>query len=146
MRCLYSAVKVRRLAPATTSGSGRGGLGGSGATALPATALRETSLRSASLRSVAGNAVGEAGEIPLSFTLIPILALLSNYDQENCLINVGTEGRTLPWQLVLPMVEILALAREGAGELIREAGLQLILLAMAGDGGADGRQVSAIAG
>jgi hypothetical protein len=25
-------------------------------------------------------------------TLIPILALLSNYDQENCLINVGTEG------------------------------------------------------
>jgi len=28
----------------------------------------------------------------LFFTLIPILALLSNYDQENCLINVGTEG------------------------------------------------------
>jgi hypothetical protein len=28
------------------------------------------------------------------FTLIPILALLSNYDQENCLINVGTEGAT----------------------------------------------------
>jgi hypothetical protein len=24
--------------------------------------------------------------------LIPVLALLSNYDQENCLINVGTEG------------------------------------------------------
>jgi hypothetical protein len=36
--------------------------------------------------------VGEAEEIPLLFTLIPILALLSNYDQENCLINVGTEG------------------------------------------------------
>jgi hypothetical protein len=36
--------------------------------------------------------VGEAEEIPLFFTLIPILALLSNYDQENCLINVGTEG------------------------------------------------------
>jgi transposase-like protein len=34
-------------------------------------------------------------------------------------------------QLVLPMVEILALAKQGAGELIREAGLQLILLAMA---------------
>lgn len=33
-------------------------------------------------------------------------------------------------QLVLPMVEILALAKQGAGELIREAGLQLILLAM----------------
>jgi len=41
---LYSAVKLRRFASATTSGSGR------------------------------------------------ILALLSNYDQENCLINVGTEG------------------------------------------------------
>jgi len=28
----------------------------------------------------------------LFFTLIPVLALLSNYDRENCLINVGTEG------------------------------------------------------
>jgi hypothetical protein len=36
--------------------------------------------------------VREAEEIPLFFTLIPVLALLSNYDQENCLINVGTEG------------------------------------------------------
>jgi hypothetical protein len=36
--------------------------------------------------------VEEAEEIPLFFTLIPVLALLSNYDQENCLINVGTEG------------------------------------------------------
>ncbi|HUJ43243.1 MAG TPA: hypothetical protein VLW52_06520, partial [Opitutaceae bacterium] len=26
------------------------------------------------------------------FTLIPVLALLSNYNRENCLINVGTEG------------------------------------------------------
>ena len=34
-------------------------------------------------------------------------------------------------QLVLPMIEILTLAKKGAGELIREAGLQLILLAMA---------------
>ena len=34
-------------------------------------------------------------------------------------------------QLMLPMVEILTLAKQGAGELIREAGLQLILLAMA---------------
>src|SRR5215470_4521106 len=92
MRCLYSAVKVRRLASTTTSGSGRGEAGGSAATVLPATALREASLRSASLRSAAGKTVGEAGEIPLFFTLIPILALLSNYDQENCLINVGTEG------------------------------------------------------
>jgi hypothetical protein len=31
----------------------------------------------------------------LFFTLIPVLALLSNYDQENCLINVGTEGGTV---------------------------------------------------
>src|SRR5580704_6441374 len=88
MRNLYSAVKDRRLASATTSGFGRGGAGGSGATVLPAAALR-----SASLRSAAGKTVGEAEEIPLFFTLIPILALLSNYDQENCLINVGTEGR-----------------------------------------------------
>ena len=33
-------------------------------------------------------------------------------------------------QLMLPMVEILTLAKQGAGELVREAGLQLILLAM----------------
>jgi hypothetical protein len=36
--------------------------------------------------------VGEVEEIPLFFTLIPVLALLSNYDRGNCLINVGTEG------------------------------------------------------
>jgi hypothetical protein len=40
--------------------------------------------------------VGEAEEIPLFFTLIPVLALLSNYDRENCLINVGTEGQFHP--------------------------------------------------
>ena len=34
-------------------------------------------------------------------------------------------------QLVLPMVEILALAKQCAGELVREAGLRIILLAMA---------------
>jgi transposase-like protein len=34
-------------------------------------------------------------------------------------------------QLMLPMIEILALARQGAGELVREAGLRIILLAMA---------------
>ena len=96
MRSLYSAVKDRRLALATTSGSGRGGAGGSGATALPAAPLRSASLRSASLRSAAGKAVGEAEANPLFFTLIPVLALLSNYDQENCLINVGTEGRAVP--------------------------------------------------
>jgi transposase-like protein len=34
-------------------------------------------------------------------------------------------------QLVLPMIEILALAKQGAGELVREAGVRVILLAMA---------------
>src|SRR5450756_2495346 len=90
MRCLYSPVKDRRLASATTSGCGRGGLG---ATVLPAAVLRSFSLRSSSLRSAAGKTVGEVEDIPLFFTLIPVLALLSNYDRENCLINVGTEGR-----------------------------------------------------
>jgi transposase-like protein len=33
-------------------------------------------------------------------------------------------------QLVLPMVEILALVKKGAGELVREAGLRIMLLAM----------------
>src|ERR1022692_1784838 len=92
IRSLYSAVKVRRLASATTSGSGRGLLGGWDATVLPAALLRSVSLRSSSLRSAAGKTVGEAEDIPLFFTLIPVLALLSNYDRENCLINVGTEG------------------------------------------------------
>jgi hypothetical protein len=59
---------------------------------LPAAVLRSVSLRSSSLRSAAGKTVGEAEDIPLFFTLIPVLALLSNYDRENCLINVGTEG------------------------------------------------------
>jgi len=34
----------------------------------------------------------------LFFTLIPVLALLSNYDRENCLINVGTEGGACRFQ------------------------------------------------
>src|SRR5450432_3239965 len=93
MRCLYSPVKDRRLASATTSGFGRGGAGGWGATVSPAAVLRAVSLRSSSLRSAAGETVGEAEDIPLFFTLIPVLALLSNYDRGNCLINVGTEGR-----------------------------------------------------
>ena len=92
MRCLYPPVKDRRLASATTSGFGRGGLGGWGATVLPAAVLRSFSLRSSSLRSAAGKTVGEVEDIPLFFTLIPVLALLSNYDRESCLINVGTEG------------------------------------------------------
>src|ERR1035437_5612550 len=93
MRSLYSPVKLRRVPSATPSGSGRGGAGGSVATVLPAAELRSASLRSSSLRSAAGKTEGEAEEIPLFFTLIPVLALLSNYDRENRLINVGTEGR-----------------------------------------------------
>jgi hypothetical protein len=53
---------------------------------LPTAALRSASLRSASLRCAAagktGEEAGEAEDIPLFFTWIPILALLSNYDQE----------------------------------------------------------------
>src|SRR5450432_4480993 len=92
MRRLYSPVEDRRLASATTSGFGRGEEGGSGASVLPAAVLRAVSLRSSSLRAAAGKTEGEAEDIPLFFTLIPVLALLSNYDRENCLINVGTEG------------------------------------------------------
>jgi MFS family permease len=57
--------------------------------------------------------VGEAGEIPLFFTLIPVLALLSNYDQENCLINVGTEGAALApgyWWFAAALIVIGAAA------------------------------------
>src|SRR5208282_5391181 len=96
MPSLYSALKVRRLALATTSGSSRGGAGASEAPVLPTAALRSASLRSASLRcAAAGKTGGEAGEaedVPLFFIWIPILALLSNYDQVTCLIHVGTEG------------------------------------------------------
>ena len=42
----------------------------------------------------------EAEDIPLFFKLIPVLALLSNYDRENCLINVGTEGAKMPIRLL----------------------------------------------
>src|SRR6266699_564216 len=94
MRSLYCAEKVRRLLPATTSGSGRGG---AAAALLPAAALRSDSLRSSSPRCAAGSKAGEVEAIPLIFTLIPVLALLSNYDQENCLINVGTEGGLPGW-------------------------------------------------
>ena len=33
-------------------------------------------------------------------------------------------------QLVLPIIEILSLAKQGAGELVREAGLRMMLLAI----------------
>jgi len=92
MRCLYSGREGPALGVGDNLGSGRGGAGGSGATVLPAAALRSASLRSASLRSAAGKTVGEGEANPLFFTLIPILALLSNYDQENCLINCWHGG------------------------------------------------------
>jgi hypothetical protein len=58
----------------------------------PSTANLQLSSGRPHLRSAAGKTVGEAEEVPLSVTLIPVLALLSNYDQGNCLIHVGTEG------------------------------------------------------
>src|SRR3954454_13328787 len=66
IRCLYSAVKRRRLAWATTSGLGW--VFGS-APVLPSVALRSPSLRSGSLRPTDGKTVGTgAGPICL-FTL-----------------------------------------------------------------------------
>src|ERR1017187_6604792 len=63
MRCLYSAVKRRRLACATTSGSGL-------AVVLPLVVLRSPSLRSGSLRPTSGNTTGEEeADTWLSFTL-----------------------------------------------------------------------------
>jgi len=46
--------------------------------------------------------VGEAEEIPLFFTFIPILALLGNHDRENCLIYVDTEGGSLRQNILTP--------------------------------------------
>ncbi|MGA9624136.1 MAG: hypothetical protein WBQ65_06695, partial [Bryobacteraceae bacterium] len=54
-----------------------------------------------------------AGEIPLFFTLIPVLALLSNYDQENCLINVGTEGFFTVGYLLIAIFDMLGRPRMG---------------------------------
>src|SRR5450755_1160306 len=60
---LYSAVKRRRLACATTSGSGLA------ATVLPSVELREPSLRSGSLRPTEGKTKGEeVADIWLLFT------------------------------------------------------------------------------
>jgi hypothetical protein len=58
--------------------------------------------------------------------LIPVLALLSNYDRENCLINVGTEGFIRPISVVakvevrrnakrLPKIAMRALAASSTG-------------------------------
>jgi hypothetical protein len=43
----------------------------------------------------------------LFLTLIPVLALLSNYGQENCLINVGTEGHAGGHELISECDETL---------------------------------------
>src|SRR5450631_2289409 len=91
MRRLYSAVKRRRLACATTSGSGRGF---GAASALPSVALRSRSLRSGSLRPTDGKAAGEGtGTVWLFIKEIlsrPALSL----GYEECLSYVGTEGAT----------------------------------------------------
>src|ERR1019366_4820934 len=83
MRCLYSAVKIRRLALATTWGSGRGKAPES-ATVLPAAPLR-----SASLRSAAGKTVGIDAYAWLLFMLISLLALLTNLGYGKCLSYIG---------------------------------------------------------
>jgi len=76
MRCLYSAVKRRRLAWATTSGSGW--VFGSGPALLPV-ALRSLSLRSGSLRATGSKAAGAgAGTLWLFMWKKIFLALLSN--------------------------------------------------------------------
>ena len=125
MQSLYSALNVRRLALATTSGSGRTGAGGSEATVLPAAALRSASLRSASLGGAAagktGGGAGAAEHIPLFFTWIPILALLSNYYQEICLIHVGTEG--IPTALVSSELFATLGVTAARGRLFTPAGL-----------------------
>src|ERR1039458_3154631 len=83
IRCLYSAVKLRRLAPATTSGSGRSAIPRS-----PPVALHSSSLRPASLRST-----DKAGEDVFVFFMLNFLpALLCNQWYEKCLSYIGTEG------------------------------------------------------
>jgi hypothetical protein len=91
-RCLYSAVNRRRLASTTTSGSGRTGGAATGASGVASAALRSTSLRSDSLRSAKATPDEEPKTTTLCFTLIPLLALLTNWGPENCLSYVGTEG------------------------------------------------------
>src|ERR1017187_5762590 len=83
IRCLYSAVKLRRLALATTSGLGRSAIPRS-----PTVALRSSSLRSASLRST-----DMAGEDVFVFFMLNFLpVLLCNQWYEKCLSYIGTEG------------------------------------------------------
>src|ERR1019366_1339322 len=83
IRCLYSAVKIRRLAMATTSGFGR-----SAPPRSPPVALRSSSLRSASLRST-----DRAGEDVFVFFMLNFLpVLLCNQGYEKCLSYIGTEG------------------------------------------------------
>src|ERR1019366_8428395 len=83
IRCLYSAVKIRRLAMATTSGLGR-----LATPCSPPVALRSSSLRSASLRST-----DRAGEDVFVFFMLNFLpALLVNQGYEKCLSYIGTEG------------------------------------------------------
>jgi biuret amidohydrolase len=70
--------------------------------------------------------VGEAEDIPLFFTLIPVLALLSNYDRENCLINVGTEGGAAmetpaARQIVPKIAEALRICRDAGIKILYTA-------------------------
>ena len=92
MRCLYSAVGLRRLALATTSGFGRAAGFGS-PPSLAATGLRSASLRSPSLRSSATKLAGGWGR-PLGLVILASFSpLLTDYGHGKCLTHVGTEGR-----------------------------------------------------
>jgi hypothetical protein len=51
----------------------------------------------------------------LFFTWIPILALLSNYDQQICLIHVGTEGKQqVPVAIIAAVPSAVDANRPGA--------------------------------
>ena len=76
---------------------------------------------------------------PNKYALIAILAAIY------VVLGTALDGISmilLTTSIVLPMIEILALAKRGAGELVREAGLRIISLAMAEETGK--RKVCAI--
>jgi hypothetical protein len=72
--------------------------------------------------------VGEVEDIPLFFTLIPVLALLSNYDRENCLINVGTEGAMHFWEDTFAVLEVEQASEPPAGR----DGFEVVLIRVVG--------------
>ena len=83
-------------------------------------------------------------DIPSFFTWIPILALLSNYDQEICLIHVGTEGlKSALTDMGLDHIESLSAPADGISQFgfwtepmawdVKQAKLEIIEPAVAAD-------------